>query len=350
MMFLPVSDESIKQAAQILIQGDLVAFPTETVYGLVANAFNPQALAKVFEVKGRPSFDPLIIHIASFETLEKVADMSLLNSKTRDKLILLVENLWPGPLSIVLPKNKNIPGIATAGLSTAAIRIPDNEAALKLISMSGGAVAAPSANPFGCLSPTRAEHVRKKLGKKIKMILNGGPARIGLESTILDFTGEKIKILRPGGTSKEEIEKFIGPITGYSTNAEINPENGLVSPGQLQSHYAPGKCLSVFNREELIRKPYEMDVAFLFYDGSARNEWLEKQRQTLPDTAIVCVLSETGSAQEAASHLFEMLHKLDCDNISHIYAQLVPPDGLGIAINDRLKRGSLHPSARPAAL
>jgi len=316
-----------------------VAFPTETVYGLGANAFNPQALTRIFEVKGRPSFDPLIIHIASIGTLEKVADLSLLNSKMHNKLFLLAKNLWPGPLSIILPKNKIIPGIATAGLSTAAIRIPDHDAALKLISMSGGAIAAPSANPFGSLSPTRAEHVRNKLGKRIDMILNDGPTRIGLESTVLDITGENIKIIRPGGTPKEVIEKLIGPIEDSSSNTKINPNNGLVSPGQLISHYAPKKSLSVFEREEIIRRPFQTDAAFLFFDGSARNAWLEAQSQRIPATAIVKVLSETGSAQEAASHLFETLHKLEHFHILYIYAQLAPPQGLGAAINDRLKRG-----------
>ena len=345
MMFLSVSTESLNQAAQIIIQGGLVAFPTETVYGLGASAFNPQAIAKIFEAKGRPSFDPLIIHIAFFGALEQVADLSLLSSEIRNKLLLLVKNLWPGPLSIVLPKNKKIPGIATAGLSTAAIRFPDHEAALKMISMSGGAVAAPSANPFGCLSPTRAEHVRKSLGKKIDMILDGGPTRIGLESTVLDITGEKIKILRPGGTPKEEIEKLIGAVQDSSSNEEINPNDSLVSPGQLKNHYMPRKPLSVFSREDIVRIPYEMGAAFLFYDGSARNEWFEKQGQKIPNTAVIKVLSETGSAQEAASHLFEILHKFDYYIITHIIAQLAPPQGLGIAINDRLIRGSASPPA-----
>ena len=341
MIFLPVSAEAIEQAAEILNQGGLVAFPTETVYGLGANAFDPHALAKIFEVKERPSFDPLIIHIACIETLEKAADLSLLSGETRDKLFLLVKNLWPGPLSIVLPKNKKIPGIATAGLSTAAIRFPDHEAAIRLISISGGAIAAPSANPFGYLSPTRAEHVRKNLGKKIDMILDGGPTRIGLESTVLDMTGEEIKILRPGGTPKEAIEKLIGPIHDSSLNTEINPGNGPVSPGQLKSHYTPGKPLSVFGTDEIIRIPYEMGVAFLFYDGSSRNRWLESQKQKIPNTAVIKALSETGSAQEAASHLFEILHKFDYYIITRIFAQLAPPQGLGIAINDRLMRGSI---------
>ena len=346
MKFLPVSPESLEQAAGILRSGGLVAFPTETVYGLGADAFNPDALAKVFEVKRRPRFDPLIIHIAAIETLENVSALSTLSGEAREKLFLLAENLWPGPLSIVLPKNEKIPGIATAGLSTAAIRLPDHETAQKLISLSGGAVAAPSANPFGCLSPTRAEHVRSNLGEKVDMILNGGPARIGVESTVLDITGGSIKILRPGGTPKEAIEKLIGPVEdGFLTAGSA--EGGLVSPGQLKSHYAPRTPLSVFDREAIIRQSYKTDGAFIFFDGYTRDAWLAHQSKKPPETAIIKVLSETGQVLEAAACLFETLHEIDRRNekalrkVSLIFAQLAPPEGLGEAINDRLRRGSL---------
>ena len=336
MKLLPTSPESIRQAAEILKNGGLVAFPTETVYGLGADAFNPQALAKVFEVKGRPHFDPLIIHIASIETLEKVADLSLLSKEKQKKLFLLAEKLWPGPLSLILPKNKNIPGIATAGLPTAAIRFCDHDAAQKLIALSSGAVAAPSANPFGSLSPTRAEHVQDKLGNKIDMILDSGPTRIGIESTVLDITSENIKILRPGGVPKEAIEKIIGNITDTLVNADGTA--GLVSPGQLKSHYAPSKPLSVLSKQEIINQPYEADNAFLFFDALTKEAWLETQK---PDKAIaIKVLSETGIALEAASRLFETLHDLDNTKVSRIFAQLAPDEGLGKAINDRLKRGS----------
>ncbi|MCL2793387.1 MAG: L-threonylcarbamoyladenylate synthase [Spirochaetaceae bacterium] len=337
MIFLPTSSESIKQAAEILRNGGLVAFPTETVYGLGADAFNSQALAKVFEAKNRPHFNPLIIHIASIDTLEKVADLSLLSEERRQKLFLITDKLWPGPLSLILPKNEKIPGIATAGLPTAAIRFCDHDAAQKLISLSTGAVAAPSANPFGSLSPTRAEHVRDKLGEKVDMILDGGPARIGIESTVLDITNETIKILRPGGTPKEAIEKLIGHITDSSTTTE-NTVTKIISPGQLKSHYAPKTPLGVLSQKEIINQPYDVDNAFLFFDSATRDAWIKLQK---PDkTAVVRVLSETGMALEAASRLFETLHDLDNCKVSKIFTQLAPQEGLGEAINDRLKRGS----------
>jgi L-threonylcarbamoyladenylate synthase len=340
MEFLQISPESIKLAANIIRGGGLVAFPTETVYGLGADAYNPKALAKIFEVKKRPSFDPLIIHIAATEKLEEVSDLSLLNKETRKKLFTLTENLWPGPLSIVLPKNKKIPGIAAAGLPTAAIRLPEHSAARDLISLSSGAVAAPSANPFGCLSPTRAEHVRDYLGEKIDMILDGGPARIGLESTVLDITGDCIKILRPGGTPKEAIEKLIGPVhDGFFVEESESISKGLVSPGQLKSHYAPKTPLSVFIREEIIRLTYEKDAAFLFFSGSAKDAWLAAQKP--PRDAVIRILSESGNLLEAAACLFETLHEIDKGSCSRIYAEAAPAQGLGEAINDRLKRASV---------
>jgi len=343
MNYLPVSTDAVNQAALILKSGGLVAFPTETVYGLGADAFNPQALAKIFEVKGRPRFDPLIVHIAAIETLESVAALSLLNSETRKKLFLLAENFWPGPLSIVLPKNDKIPDLATAGLKTAAIRFPDNECAQRLISLSTGAVAAPSANPFGSISPTKAEHVRDKLGDKVDMILDGGPTRIGLESTVLDITGDVIRILRPGGTPKEAIEDLVGQINkqpsgslSTSNNFELCPQ---VSPGLLKSHYAPKTPLFALNSEAIIEQRYEKESCYLFFDGATREMW--QKTQNPPETANIRVLSETGQPLEAASHLFETLHELDNSNISRIYAQFAPQNGLGQAINDRLKRASL---------
>ena len=335
MKYLPVTAESIEQAAVILRGGGIVAFPTETVYGLGADAFNAQAIAKIFEVKGRPHFDPLIIHIAAVEAFENVANLSLLSTEARKKLFLLAENLLPGPLSIILPKNEKIPAIASAGLPTAAIRFPSHPAAIKLISLCGGALAAPSANPFGSLSPTRAEHVRDKLGDKIDMILDGGQTQIGLESTVLDITSERVKILRPGGTAKEAIEKLIGTVE----DGFLSQTDAPVSPGQLKSHYAPLKPLSALSRQEIVRQSYETDSAFLFFDGSARDEWVSAQKP--PKTAVFRVLSESGQAVSAASRLFETLHELDNCSILRIFAQFAPEGGLGEAINDRLRRASI---------
>ena len=348
MDYLRVTDESLKKGAEILKSGGLVAFPTETVYGLGADAFNPAAVAKIFEAKKRPHFDPLIVHIASIDTLEKTADLSLLSKKTRDKLNKLAQNLWPGPLSIILPKNDKIPGIVTSGLPTAAIRLPDNETARKLISLSSGAVAAPSANPFGALSPTRAEHVKTGLGEKIDLILDGGPCKIGVESTVLDITDDRIRILRPGGTPREAIENLIGSVEGSGDREQTDSgEQGLASPGLLKSHYAPKTPLTVLSREEIVKLPGKKSAAnrktaFLFFDGEARDEWLSARyvAKEPPDSFVVKVLSQTGNLQEASSRLFETLHEIDDNGITQIYAQTAPQNGLGEAINDRLQRGA----------
>ena len=343
MEFLPVSAESLEKAANIIRSGGIVAFPTETVYGLGADAFNPEALSRIFVVKERPHFDPLIIHIAAVESLEKTANLSLLSEKARKKLFTLAENLWPGPLSVILPKNEKIPGIATAGLSTAAIRFPDNETAQKLINLSTGALAAPSANPFGSLSPTKAEHVRETLGKKVDIILDGGQTRIGLESTVIDLTDENTRILRPGGTPKEVIEKLIGPVEDSFIIAEAGP----ISPGQLESHYATETPLVAYPYEKFIEQPYiAQDSALLFFDGSTRDAWLARQRKKPATKTIIRVLSEKGDDVEAAFHFFEALHEIDAlsseanSKISVIFAQLAPVRGLGKAINDRLRRAS----------
>ncbi|MCL2267008.1 MAG: L-threonylcarbamoyladenylate synthase [Treponema sp.] len=343
MTFLPVSPEAISKGAQIIKAGGLTAFPTETVYGLGADAFNPQALAKIFEVKKRPFFDPLIIHIAALSSLEITADLSLLNNEARKTLFLLAENLWPGPLSIVLPKNKKIPAIASAGLSTSAIRFPDNETAQKLITLSSGAVAAPSANPFGSLSPTKAEHVRDSLGEKIDLIIDGGPARIGLESTVLDITENRVKILRPGGTTKEAIESLLKIKLSSEEKSSIpDPSINIpASPGQLKSHYAPQTPLVVLKSDEIINKKTDAEekTALLFFDGGARDAW-RAANKIKGANVIVKTLSESGDLLQAASCFFETLHELDACNVCRIYAQLAPQTGLGEAINDRLHRAS----------
>ncbi|MDR1252733.1 MAG: threonylcarbamoyl-AMP synthase [Treponema sp.] len=346
MEFLPISDSALTRAAAVLRDGGLVAFPTETVYGLGGDAFNAGALAKIFAAKGRPRFDPLIVHISSIETLEKIADLSLLNGSAKKSLGLLAENLWPGPLTLILPKLKTVPDIATSGLPTVAVRFPDHPVAQKLIALSSGALAAPSANPFGYLSPTRAEHVRDQLGDKVDIILDGGPSKLGLESTVLDICGPLPRILRPGAAPKEAIEALIGPSQAYSPGLAAVRDNaagdgetpaGLVSPGQLKSHYAPRTPLSVYSLEDL---PRENDddgkAAVLFFDGPSRDAWLVRRQGG--GTATLRVLSETGDPLAAAACLFETLHELDRSGFSRIFAQLVPEEGLGEAINDRLRR------------
>jgi len=343
---LKISDESMRQAAEAISQGGLVAFPTETVYGLGGDAFNPDALAKIFEAKGRPRFDPLIVHIADLETLEEVADLSMLDTAARNPLFLLTENLWPGPLTLVLPKQKAIPDLATSGMSTVALRLPAHETARRLISLSTGAVAAPSANPFGYLSPTRAEHVAEMLGEKVDLILDGGASQVGVESTVLDLCNGQPVILRPGGTPKEAIEALIGPVAiGPAVNADDLAENsGLPSPGLIKSHYAPRSPLWAHDGESIsaLSPSREDRAAFLFFDGASRNEWLSVQSLEKGFTVAVtiAVLSETGDTLEAAARLFQTLHELDRLSPKCIHAQLAPEHGLGMAINDRLRRAA----------
>jgi L-threonylcarbamoyladenylate synthase len=369
MEFLAVSEETLRRAAAVLAGGGLVAFPTETVYGLGADAFNPAALAKVFAAKGRPRFDPLIVHIASRRTLEKIADLSLLDGPAREKISVLAETLWPGPLTMILPKQKAVPDLATSGLATVAVRFPAHPAALRLIELSGGAIAAPSANPFGYLSPTRASHVRNQLGDKVDIILDGGPASVGVESTVIDMCRQRPRILRPGGVPAEKIEALIGTIDSSSdhaaggdairgdtvTGGDVYANGGsqeavsderenaaaCASPGMLKSHYAPRTPLAVFSREEILSLPDSVEgngvAAFLFFDGAARDAW---QVGKNPIHATVKTLSESGNTLEAAAHLFEYLHELDASGIARINAQCAPEQGLGAAINDRLRRGS----------
>ena len=329
MEILSSSDPDLKKAAAALAGGALVAFPTETVYGLGADAFNPAALARVFEAKNRPRFDPLIIHIAALDALSRVVDMAALDKKAKERLSILSEKLWPGPLTLVLPKRAELPSLATAGLGTAAVRFPSHEAAQKLIRYAGCPVAAPSANRFGCLSPTRAEHVTAQLGERIDFIIDGGRTRVGVESTVLDLSGEKPRILRPGGTPREEIEELIGQV-------ELQPESdkaslsARLSPGQLKSHYAPGTPLFLCERGGLSLLPDVPDEGRLYFSAPGTAGGLSGNRTR--------VLSKTGDPFEAAANLFDMLHELDGMGLKLIRAEKAPNLGLGEAINDRLRR------------
>ena len=334
---LSASDDDIKIAAQALIAGRLVAFPTETVYGLGGDAFNSRALAKIFSAKNRPYFDPLIVHVAALEDIEKVANLSLLTKELRDKLDKLCQNLLPGPLTLILPKKPEIPSLATSDLPTVAVRFPNHPVAQKLIKLSTGAVAAPSANPFGYLSPTRAEHVLEQLGNRVDFIIDGGQSNIGVESTVLDISANPPKILRPGGTAKEAIEAMIGHVeVRNSANSSIKTED-INSPGLLKSHYAPKTPLFLYNHEEMIALPYDKSEAYLFFSIKSRREWEQSVSVTERDNRIF-TLSEIGDLTEAASNLFEQLHRLDKLAITAIRAERVPDAGLGLAINDRLTK------------
>jgi L-threonylcarbamoyladenylate synthase len=346
-MIYPLNEESLALAARAISSGDLAAFPTETVYGLGGDAFNPLALAKIFEAKGRPRFDPLIVHIAAPEALGEVADCSLLAPAARDQAARLMAEFWPGPLTLILPRRERVPDLASSGLPTVAVRFPAHPAARRLILLSTGAVAAPSANRFGCLSPTRAEHVAEQLGDRVGIILDGGPAAVGLESTVLDMLSPRPRILRPGGISRERLESLIGPLApaggGEGRAGMPDLPEPLSSPGTLKSHYAPHTPLSLYSREEILALPRGEDDAWLFFDGPTRGAWLSapsRRNAAPPPGNRLRVLSETGAAAEAAANLFTALHELDRTGARRILAQRAPAGGLGEAINDRLFRAS----------
>ena len=233
----------LEKAKAILSRGELVAIPTETVYGLAANALNPDAVAKIFSVKNRPEFDPLIVHVPDLDSVDQYVDFIPLKARK------LASLNWPGPLTMVLRKKSNIPDIVTAGMETVAIRCPDHILSRQLLKELPFPLAAPSANPFGYVSPTRAEHVNEQLGDKIQYILDGGPCSVGIESTIIGFEGDVPVVYRLGGLGLEKIESLIGNVE-LNLNSSSNPK----APGQLKSHYAPRKKIIVGNLADLLQK------------------------------------------------------------------------------------------------
>jgi L-threonylcarbamoyladenylate synthase len=332
---LSSNDVDLRIAGEAVKDGLLVAFPTETVYGLGGDGFNPSALARIFEAKKRPRFDPLIIHIADTDAFDRVADRDALPLSLREKAVVLSETLWPGPLTLVLPKRPEVPGLATSGLNTVAVRFPSHPVARKLITYSTGAVAAPSANPFGYLSPTRAEHVEELLGDAVDFIIDAGPADIGVESTVLDLTQEPVRLLRPGGTPCERIEELIGKVAAFEQKGNAAIE-GLQAPGMLKSHYAPKTPLTLLPRDEMLCRIASDEGAvsrvYLFFDEGTRRE----------SGADGFVLSKSGDCVEAAASLFDVLHRIDKLAAGLIYAQRAPERGLGAAINDRLSRAAVY--------
>ncbi len=339
-ILLSTVTEDIERAARGIREGKLVAFPTETVYGLGGQATNTAALARIFESKRRPTFDPLIVHIANHEDLPEVADLSLLQAERRDLVRRLTEQFWPGPLTLILPKQPCIPDLATSGLATVAVRLPAHPVARELIRRAGVPVAAPSANPFGYLSPTKAEHVLKQLGDRVDFIIDGGRCEVGVESTVLDVSGSEVTILRPGGLARELIEACVGPV-GHIDRSAQHP----TAPGQLPSHYAPRAALSLYPLGGIPLDIPGKDTpgnapqrAYLFFDETSRTQWLTGYRRMFPGRSDPesRVLSRSGSLLEAAASLFDTLHELDALGVDQILAERVPDRDLGPAINDRL--------------
>lgn len=330
MEFLGPEEANLRRAGERIASGGLVAFPTETVYGLGADAFDARAVARVFEAKARPSFDPLIVHVASVAGVERVAQ------STSRKARSLMETLWPGPLTLVLPKRASVPDIVTSGLSTVAVRLPAHPVARSIIAYSGTAVAAPSANPFGFLSPTLAEHVRRFLGDKVDIIVDGGPCSVGVESTVLDMTIDPPRVLRPGGMPAEAIEEVIGPVLRCGPSPAVGEGKGAASPGLLDSHYAPRTPLHLVGRGDLAAARPSGRAAILV-SSAVSGATLEA---TSGRFALARYLSPSGDLVEAASGLFAALHELDSGGFDQIWAELAPEVGLGPAINDRLRKAS----------
>ncbi|MBO4206448.1 L-threonylcarbamoyladenylate synthase [Micromonospora echinofusca] len=308
----------IAEAAGVLRAGGLVAFPTETVYGLGANALDARAVARVFEAKARPRFDPLITHLATADDLTELAGRLPAVAQA------LAERFWPGPLTLILPRPAAIPPIVTSGLDSMAVRVPDHPVARALIAEAGIPVAAPSANRFGQLSPTRAGHVVAGLGGAVDLVLDGGPARCGIESTIVDARGDRPVVRRLGALPVEELVEVVGPV-------QVDPGNSgqPTAPGTLAAHYAPGTPLRLVDAADAVPPP----------DG-VRRGYLALRERPADGYAAVEVLSAAGDLTEAAARLFEALHRLDAAGVTEILAEPVPDTGLGRAINDRLRRAA----------
>ncbi|MFC8850189.1 MULTISPECIES: L-threonylcarbamoyladenylate synthase [unclassified Micromonospora] len=314
---MPVAS-GIAEAASVLRAGGLVAFPTETVYGLGANALDARAAARIFAAKQRPSFDPLITHLAD------AADLTALVGPVPEAVAALAERFWPGPLTLIVDRPAAIPPIVTSGLETMAVRVPDEASARALIAAAGVPVAAPSANRFGQLSPTRAEHVVAGLGGAVDVVLDGGPTRCGIESTIVDARGGRPVVLRLGALPVEALVEAVGPVT-------VRPGSSgqPVAPGTLAAHYAPRTPLRVVGGAEPAAG-----------DGARRGLLAFRERPAAGDWAAVEVLSPGGDLTVAAARLFDALHRLDAAGVTEIVAERVPDVGVGRAVNDRLGRAA----------
>jgi len=309
----------IYKVKEILENSSVVGIPTETVYGLAGNALDRSAVTNIYKIKNRPSFNPLIVHT---NKIEKLASFVL---SVPDKALILAKRFWPGPLTLILPKKNIIPDLVTSGLNSVAIRIPDHTLTLDLLGILDFPLVAPSANPFGYLSPTKPEHVNDQLGDKIQYILDGSECKIGIESTIIGFEDQNPVIYRLGGVSVEKIESLIGE-TKVLPSSVSDPK----APGMLKSHYAPKKNLVIGNIEENLQKYASKQVAILSFKDPIAEFPLCRQ----------IILSTSGDLEEAAKNLFDALRKIDKMNVKVILTEQVPDVGLGKAINDRLLRAS----------
>ncbi|MDJ1479629.1 L-threonylcarbamoyladenylate synthase [Cytophagaceae bacterium YF14B1] len=313
-------DKDIYKAKSLLEAGEVIGIPTETVYGLAGNAFNVQAVTKIFQTKNRPTFDPLIVHSSSLaKIIQFVETIPPLAQK-------LATHFWPGPLTLLLQKKPNIPDLVTSGLETVAVRIPSHPLILDLLELLEFPLAAPSANPFGYISPTQAEHVQAQLGNKIPYILDGGPSHVGIESTIIGFEDTTPIVYRLGGLSIEAIESVIGPVS-LMPHSSSNPQ----APGMLKSHYAPRKPLVLDSVDQVLKQYVPEKIGYMGFSDFRKD--LPKKNQL--------VLSQTRNYAEAAQKLFAAMRMLDTfPHLEIIVAELLPEEDLGRAINDRIRRAA----------
>jgi L-threonylcarbamoyladenylate synthase len=314
-----ITGTDISKAAEILRKGELVAIPTETVYGLAANALDPAAVLKIYETKNRPVFNPLIVHVHDAGEFSKYATQVPGLVKT------LAEKFSPGPLTFVLPKKNIIPDIVTGGGETVALRVPGHPITLKLLANLEFPLAAPSANPFGYISPVNAMHVADQLDGLIPYILDGGPSIIGVESTVVTAEKNKLIVLRLGGVSLEDLKDVVDEV-----ELRINSSSDPKSPGQLKSHYAPRIPLRFGKMEDLLKEYSGMQKAIISFSRDYSDEKTIEQE----------ILSKKGDLNEAARNLFSALRRLDQTDAEIILAEKFPEHGLGLAINDRLERAA----------
>lgn len=312
---MSIIGSDIIKAKQFLQAGELVAIPTETVYGLAANALDTDAVIKIFEAKNRPLFDPLIVHVPDISAFERYA------TDTPAIAIELAGKFCPGPLTFLLNKKDIIPDLITSGLPQVALRVPDHNLTLQLLNSLDFPLAAPSANPFGYISPTTAQHVQDQLGDKVPYILDGGSCEVGVESTIIGFGDDKIIVYRLGGLAIEELKEF-----GYEVELRVNQSSDPKAPGQLKTHYAPRKPLLLGDVEGLLALYSDKKVAVLSFSKSY--------------TGSTKCLSPSGDMKEAAHNLFAYLRELDAGDAQLIIAEKFPDTFLGRAINDRLQRAA----------
>ena len=329
------TNETVRQAVALLQAGDLVALPTETVYGLAADALDPAAVEKIFAAKERPHFDPLIVHVHHKDALYEVAEVP---EEIRKTVVKLTETFWPGPLTLVLPRRATIPDLVTSGLDTVAVRQTDHPVFHRILRNFGGPVAAPSANMFGQLSPTSAQAVVDQLDGRIPLIVDGGACGRGLESTIVKISpGEKkpiIEVLRPGPITEIDLKKF-GKVV-FAKRNKVVEDSAPEAPGMLQSHYAPHKPLRLLERPEDFSPEEGKRYALLSYRGQQKDGYLD-----LHEWDEIAILSPgSGRVAEAGIRLFHVIRQLDFSDVDEIISEPFPDRGVGKAILDKLRKAS----------